>query len=354
MAELAELVDHPLQVRGQLQLGVGAGLGGVAHEGQGGGEHGVHLGDVRRHANAQLLGRGLGLEAQASQRRAQIMGDGADHRSAVVHVAVQPVLHLVEGARRLADFRRSLDLQGRRVGIAAQPFGRRREGADRVGQPSGEQIDQRRHRQGGGQEPQENPLPPGIEQAPPPGFDHSPAAIRLLERQLERIDQHALLRRQSGLDQFGHALGAAEGLPRRPGRQRRRRQPGGHAAGREGREHHPVGRHAQVAGDALFDASAELARGRCSGRNRPDIDGEQVRLVRRQATAAQHLFHIAQPVQPGLGPGQGQDDQGVDQFGGGQAHQHQRQQGDEQRRARSLAPSRAADHRIPPPAHVTS
>ena len=45
----------------------------------------------------------LDAEAQPGQGRAKVVGDGADHRGAVLDVAPQPALHVVEGGSRHAD-----------------------------------------------------------------------------------------------------------------------------------------------------------------------------------------------------------------------------------------------------------
>ncbi|MEI9965206.1 MAG: hypothetical protein WDM92_11360 [Caulobacteraceae bacterium] len=51
---------------------------------------------VGGHLVAQGRRGGLGVEAQARQRRAQVVRHRADHRRAILDIAPQPVLQVVE------------------------------------------------------------------------------------------------------------------------------------------------------------------------------------------------------------------------------------------------------------------
>ena len=129
------------------------GLGGVAHEGHGGRDHPLHLVHVGGHLGADRLGDGLDAEAQAGERRAQVVGDGADHGGAVGDIAAQPVLHLVERRAGRLDLRGAGHRHRRRAGVAAQPLGRRGEGGYGRGQPPGEVVGHGRQHQHAQPEP---------------------------------------------------------------------------------------------------------------------------------------------------------------------------------------------------------
>ena len=50
------------------------------------------------------------------------MGNGGDHRRAIIDITAEPLLHLVKGADGGIDFQRPADIERRRAWIAAQAF----------------------------------------------------------------------------------------------------------------------------------------------------------------------------------------------------------------------------------------
>ena len=61
------------------------------------------------------VGQGLGAQAQAGQRRAQVVRDGGHEAVAVLQLAADARLHLVEDAAGLAAFARAVLGQRRAV-----------------------------------------------------------------------------------------------------------------------------------------------------------------------------------------------------------------------------------------------
>ena len=129
-AGLLHLVGEAFEQGRQLQPGARRGGGGVAHEGQGAGDHRLHLGDVVGHLGANRLRGGFHAKSQPGEGGAQVVGDGADHGHPVVHIAGEALLHVVERPRRDRDFGRSVGRQGWRSRVATQAFGGRREQGD--------------------------------------------------------------------------------------------------------------------------------------------------------------------------------------------------------------------------------
>ncbi len=82
-------------------------------------DHLRHLIEVRGETDAQVVVLdGLGAQAQARERGAQIVRHRREHARAAFEIAAQPLLHDVERARRLAQFARAF-LGERRVVCAA-------------------------------------------------------------------------------------------------------------------------------------------------------------------------------------------------------------------------------------------
>jgi hypothetical protein len=73
----------------------------------------------------------LDAEAQAGEGRAQVVGDGPDHRGAILDIAAQALLHHVEGVGGGDHLGRALQFQRRGARVAAQALGGAGEGGDR-------------------------------------------------------------------------------------------------------------------------------------------------------------------------------------------------------------------------------
>ncbi len=106
-AQHAGVVDGALQGGPQVDPLAGPDLARLLHEGQGRGQHLLHLNDIAPDRLPHLGGKGLDLETDPGKRRAQIVRHGADRAGALLHVTAQPRLHLVEGLGRAPEFRRS-------------------------------------------------------------------------------------------------------------------------------------------------------------------------------------------------------------------------------------------------------
>ncbi len=260
------------------------------------------------------------------------MGHRPDHRCAVIDVAPEPLLHLVEGLGGHADLGRALHAQRRGVGVPAEALGGRRKGRDRRGEPAGEQIGQGRGHQQAGQEPEQHPLAPGIEDARVAGLHDPPAAVGLAQSQPEGADQHRL---PGPLGQFEQPrrLAAAE-VWRVHGT--RKGAEIGRAEGAPG-EDDVLLLDAEVVGDALLSADAEAARRgrRRFGRTRLQGHAQQLARRGRQFAPAQHLLDVVQLVDLRLGSRQHEDYCDVDQHGDQNAGQGEGQHQHEQRQARA-------------------
>ncbi len=225
-----------------------------------------------------------------------------------------------------------MQLQRRRVGIAAQPLGRLGEGGDGGRDPPGEQEGQRRGHQDGGQEPQQDALAPGVQQARAAGLDDPPAAVRLPQPQPKGADQHRLART---LGQFEQAwrLAPAELAPAKAAGERLELQG---RADRPAREDHVGLLHAQIAGDALLGAETVALgrRRRRLGPRRLDPDLEHMAGDHRHLATAQHQLDVMQLVDLGLGPRQGEDHRRIDQHHRQHAGQAEAEHQDEQRQPR--------------------
>jgi hypothetical protein len=67
-------------------------------------DHRIHALDVLHDAISMLGRRIFGAEAQAGERRAQVVGDGGEQLGPLLDRAPDPALHFSEGARGLAYF----------------------------------------------------------------------------------------------------------------------------------------------------------------------------------------------------------------------------------------------------------
>ncbi len=121
------------------------------------------------------------------------MSDGADHGRAVVDIAGQALLHLVERLDGDADLRRPSQVQGLSAWIAAQALGRRGEGGDGRGQAAREQIGQGDQGDEAEAQPEQQPLLPGRRPQGVLRLDDQPAAARLLHRHHEGSDQKVVV-----------------------------------------------------------------------------------------------------------------------------------------------------------------
>ena len=91
-------------------------LAGVADEGHGAGDHRLHLLDVGGHLGPHLVRRRLRAETQPGQRACAGRGRPRHHGGAVVDIAGQPLLHVVERAHGHGDLGGSTKSQRRRCG----------------------------------------------------------------------------------------------------------------------------------------------------------------------------------------------------------------------------------------------
>ncbi len=117
------------------------------------------------------------------------MGDGAHHGGAVLDVAGQPRLHLVEGRRRPPELGRTGNLHRLDVGVAAQPLGGPGELADRRRQPAGGNVPDGGQERKTGHEPQDDPLLPGVRETRRGRLDHRPASGGVLHAHAEVVGQ---------------------------------------------------------------------------------------------------------------------------------------------------------------------
>ncbi len=157
--------------------------------------------------SAAILVRGssgdvLDAEAQAGQRRAQVVGDGADHGGAVLDVAAQPLLHVVEGAAGDADLRRALAAPAAaRAGSRPSRSAASAKAAIGAGEPPGEQIGDRRQGQDADSTNQSRIRCCQASSRPTPVFrprPSPPAAVGLLHADLEGAEQEVVLRVRRG------------------------------------------------------------------------------------------------------------------------------------------------------------
>ena len=102
----------------------------------------------------ELLLQALVLEefypqAQAGDRRAQVMGDGAEQLPALVQVAVDALVHGVEGARHLHQFAGAALLQRCRRTAQGQVAGGARQALERTALPMHQQAGEKQQQQAG-------------------------------------------------------------------------------------------------------------------------------------------------------------------------------------------------------------
>ncbi len=273
------------------------------------------------------------MEAQAGQRRAQVVGHRSDHRGSIIDVAPQPLLHVVEGAGGHADLRGAVQLQRGRAGVAAEPFGSLGEGGDGGRHPPREQEGQGRGHHHAGQQPQQHALPPRIQQTRVLCLDDAPTAVAGLQPHPERADQHGLAGPLRQLEQ-ARGLAAAEVAPAQAAAERLELHGAAH---RPAGEHHVRVGHAQVVGDVLLGAEAVPGHARRGPLGLLGLDAHLQQLARggRQVASAQHLFDVAQLVDLGLGSRQGEDHRRIDQHHGQHTGQAEAEHQDEQRQSRS-------------------
>ena len=94
----------------------------VAREGEGGGDHLLHLVEVGEHLPPLLVVvHELGAQPQPRDGRAQVVADRGQHLRAVRHEAADALGHLVEGARGDGDLRGPLFGQRGGIHVAPQP-----------------------------------------------------------------------------------------------------------------------------------------------------------------------------------------------------------------------------------------
>ena len=135
-ARIRRLVEHGAAERREVERHRGLGGRLVAGEGEGRRDHRFHLVEVGQHPPPLLLVlQELGAEAEAGDRRAEVMADRRQHLRAVADEAADAPGHGVEGAGGGGDLRWSLLWQGRRVHVAPEPLRRLRQVAHRPRQP---------------------------------------------------------------------------------------------------------------------------------------------------------------------------------------------------------------------------
>jgi hypothetical protein len=196
-----------------------------------------------------------------------------------------------------------------------------REEADRLRQPSGEDVGEGRHGERREHEPQGDPLLPGIDAEAWLRADGDPAPVVLADADLERLDQEVLL---------AHAFAFN--------------------AVTQDAEDAPVGEGAAVAGDddgvdgngQVVGQPADDARRRAAlhaRRRRPAEAANLQRLALGEdgALALVDLLDLGQPVEVGRGRRQVEDQEEADHLGGHHGHAGERQELNEQRRRGPLA-----------------
>ena len=171
----------------------------MADEGERRLHHGAHLVDVGLDGLAQRGGCRLDAKGDAGQWRAQVMGDGADHRGAFGHGLGDARLHLGERFGGLAQFGRAFGRHGRGGIVGADALGGIGEAPDGGGQLPGKQIGERqgdKHRQH--ERHDELTLIAGDQRARR-GFDDRPATVvaahggkdGIVELGLAKAERHA-------------------------------------------------------------------------------------------------------------------------------------------------------------------
>ncbi|MNY05463.1 hypothetical protein D3C86_1381860 [compost metagenome] len=106
--------------------------------GEGGVEHADHVVEVLAHLALQLVVVDfLQPQLEPRQRRAQVVGHGAEHARALLDLFQDAPLHFVERVRRLPRFPWSRFIQWRAVEVFAQALGRVAQALDRPAQQFG-------------------------------------------------------------------------------------------------------------------------------------------------------------------------------------------------------------------------
>jgi hypothetical protein len=123
--ERALVLDEAVQQRFHVDGLRGLGVLQSAQVGQHAVDHRLHGVDV---GVQFLLPRGvidqLGAQAQARERRAQVVRDGRERPAALDHQLTQPLLHEIEGLGSATHFDRAGFLQRRRIEVARKGVGR--------------------------------------------------------------------------------------------------------------------------------------------------------------------------------------------------------------------------------------